>query len=387
MNYYLYETGCKLNQSLMNRLAGDYEAKGFKRTSSPGDAELILMASCVVTSKAQNEFMRIYRKLRKENPFARIEISGCLSNPDELMHDSEFVSQESILEIKNPSSFRTRPEVVIQTGCDRFCSYCIVPYMRGAESSRSLNDIMRDIGYFMEKGAKEIVLTGVHIGRYSRETMNLAKLIKKIKETQIKRVRLSSLDLSEIDEELIGEIERDRTVARFIHIPLQHTEEEVLSLMKRRHSKKEIFEKTERLSKIEGMRLGADIIYDFPSESDADFDRLADSLRALPMSHFHFFSYSKRKTTLASYLEKQKPTEKNKLLILKEISALKKLEFAEKSFGSKDEIIIEKIKENFAFGKSSSYFSCRLNSKNVRCGDMVSARYKSFDGKEMECET
>ncbi|MGE3062507.1 MAG: radical SAM protein [bacterium] len=386
MNYYLFETGCRLNQSLTNRLAGDYESKGFSRVSSPKDADLILMGSCVVTAKAQNEFMRIYRKLRRENPFARIEVSGCLKNPDELEHDSEYVRQESILQIENPTSFRTRPEIVIQTGCNNFCSYCIVPYMRGSERSRSIYEINRDIDYFLERGAKEIVLTGVHIGKYRSGPLNLAGLLREIKKKNIYRVRLSSLDISEIDDELIEEIGRDNMVARFIHIPLQHTEDDVLLMMKRKYGKSEAKKKISRLSAIDGMRLGADIIYNFPAESSIDFENLLKTLYNLPISHFHLFCYSQRHSTLASYFKNAESSNKEKLLLLKELAEKKRGEYAESVIGRHDEILVESISGEFASGKSSSYLNCRVKKSTYKIGDVVKVLYKSFDGRNMFCE-
>lgn len=370
----------------MNRLAGAYEDKGYERTLKPEEAEVILMASCAVTQKAESEFSRIYSKLRREHRSARFEVTGCVGNAVEIEPGASYVSQEELLSVKKPFSFRTRPEVVIQTGCDNFCSYCIVPYKRGREQSRSFSEIISDVEHLISNGAGEIVLTGVHIGRYRGDKGRLAALIKELKKTGIFRMRLSSLDAAEIDGELLEEIGRDSKVARFIHIPLQHTQEKILKLMRREAGRKLIESAVSSLIRIDGMRLGADIIYGFPGEDENDFSAMLKSLEELPITHFHFFPYSSRSSTLASYFEKTKFDREERHLKLKDLAAKKRRAYFDSLKGRRDFIIVERIEGGCAKGKSSSYVNCSVRKVNASKGDVLNVRYVTLEGTEMVCE-
>jgi len=384
LKYFLFETGCKLNQSLMNRVAGEYELKMWERTDNVKDADVILMASCVVTKKAETDFLRVFNRFKRLYPQKRIEISGCFSG--ESGENVNFIDQERILQIENPSSFRTRPEVVIQTGCNNFCSYCIVPYKRGAERSRNVDDILFDVNKYISEGKKEVVLTGVHIGKYESNGMNLTSLIKAIKKSGIFRIRLSSLDINEISDELIEEISKDNITARFLHLSLQHTEDPVLKSMLRNTDKRKIFERIAVLKSIRGMRIGADIIYNFPTETGEIFEDLLISLKSLPITHFHLFAYSKREGTLAAYFSDSNGNRDYKLSKLKELATAKKQNYLESIIGKPDEIIIERIKEDLCYGKSSGYVNCKVKTNGeIKTGEIVKVIFESAEDSIMYC--
>lgn len=381
MKAFLKTGGCKLNGHLAAKLASSLIDNGYEMTNSADEADTIIVSVCVVTAKAQSQFRRSVLSLRKKYPNKRIILTGCV--PDEIKEYGEFADQFEFMDITDITQRHTRQELLIQTGCNNFCSYCIVPYYRGPEYSRPAADIIREADEYVNRGVKELVLTGVHIGRYCDNGMTLPGLLKKLKDRGIFRIRLSSLDPNEVSDELLYEMSGDDTVARFIHLSLQHTRDSVLSSMKRNYAFNDIKKITGKIkASMPHCLIGGDIIAGYPAEDKDAFDKLYRDMEALPIHHFHVFSFSKRPGTLAYFMHNDnKPAEvKRRVHALMALGERKKAQFIMEQLGTRQDIIIEGVKHDMPQGTSSNYLTVFIeNAPDTKKGDIVPVLLREYN--------
>ena len=324
----IFTVGCKLNQYESEWMGESLEKYGFKRVDFSEKADIYLINTCTVTSQSDYSTRQaIYRAFRK-SPDSRIVTVGCYSALEpEYLENLPGVSlvlgneeKKSIGKIILERLYNEKPEiqeekfrvegrfkhtralVKIQDGCNQTCAYCVVPKVRGREWSRNADEIVEEITGLRERGFKEVVLTGVHTGKYAYNSINLSALLQKIlKESRIERVRLSSIEPGEIDDELIRIMAENSRVCSHFHIPLQSGSNRILSKMNREYRVEEYRNLVEKLSrKIEGISLGADVIAGFPGEKEDDFEKTCGFIQSIPLAYLHVFSYSDRKGTLAS---------------------------------------------------------------------------------------
>lgn len=358
MKIFLKSNGCRLNQHLSKRLLSLYTNNEYSITDSINDANAILIAGCVVTHKAEAQLRRYINSIKNKFPNKKIILSGCI--PDYLKNGENitFIPQNEIMEINSKVQLRSREDILIQTGCNNFCSYCTVPYYREKEISRSIQLIINDIRNAEKSGIREIILTGVHISRYNYENTDFVDLLKIIYDNFNGRIRLSSLDINEINDELLNFIDNNECIAPFMHLSLQHTEDEVLRSMKRNYKRKDIIN---ILTKIKNMkrqiRIGADIIVGFPGETEDHFNKMMEFLYESSMSHYHIFRYSLRTNTLSAYMKKHldEKTKKIRLKIMETLQKEKKKKYMNNTIGKVKNVIIEKSGNNGSYGTSGDY--------------------------------
>jgi threonylcarbamoyladenosine tRNA methylthiotransferase MtaB len=337
--YKIITLGCKVNQyetaSIQERLASE----DYQPTENSIDADFIIVNTCIVTQKASYQSRQAIRRAIKENPSAKIAVVGCYPQvfPEELkkiegIHlltgNSEKTRIVDILttpagstqlkttgDIRENKPFsivpvkrfmdRTRAFLKVQDGCDSFCSYCIVPYARGAVKSMKQDDVIRSIATFGKESYKEIVLTGIHLGKYGKDISGkseLVPLLKRIaKETPSFRIRLSSLEPGEISDELIHMMATEPWLCSHFHIPLQSGDKEILKRMNRHYNPDEYQNLVHRIHKaIPDAAIGADIIAGFPGEDDMAFNNGYSLINDSPISYLHVFPFSPRKGTPAA---------------------------------------------------------------------------------------
>jgi len=203
----------------------------------------------------------------------------------------------------------TRALVKIQDGCEKNCAYCIVPFARGRERSREAGQIIAEINDLVDNGYKEVVLTGVHVGRYNRDGSDLVDLSEKIlKETKVERMRYSSIDPNEFTDQLTDFVSENDRICRHLHIPLQSGEDALLSRMRRAYSTDEYRALADKISDaVPDVLIGADVIVGFPGETDEQFENTCQFIRSSPVNYLHVFSYSDRKGTEASSMPDKVP--------------------------------------------------------------------------------
>ncbi len=346
--------GCKLNQAETELLAKQFAEAGYKLVSSVDEADVYILNTCTVTHIADRKSRHLLRMAHCRNPDALLVATGCYAEraPQELAQIegvSLVLGNEQKLhllrrleesgQISSPacaqynltgshfSGFRTRAFIKIQDGCNSFCSYCIVPVVRGREKSLPTDQIITEVRQRVAQGYKEVVLTGVKIGSYSCNGVNLKGLLEYIlAETGVTRLRLSSLQTQEISPELI-KLWDERRLCRHFHLSLQSGSDGVLCRMKRCYS---VNDYQEAVSLIRGLvpesAITTDIIVGFPGETDAEFEQSYNFCRQAEFARIHVFPYSPRRETQAAQLPNQveaqvKRERSQKMLALAEESA------------------------------------------------------------------
>ncbi len=390
MKIFFYSMGCKLNQTLTKKYVGENIEQGYTVCDNPEDADVILLSSCIVTDTSQKQFETILKRMSKRFPEKKIKVIGCYDT-NLLDENIEYIDQNHVFQSKTFYVNRTRVEIPIQIGCNSFCSYCVVPYYRGEEKSRDVKMILKEVEELSRNNVKEIVLTGVHIGRFSNQGKNLVELVNLISEKPIERIRLSSLDINEIDEKGIERMAKVKKLVPFFHLSLQHISEKVLMIMKRKYNVKRIKEIMLAFKEnFDRPMLGCDIIVGFPFETDGDFMEMVEFFQKGYFSHFHIFPFSKRKESLAYYFEKVKDAKipvEEKMEIMRRLHKEKKEEFLKSLKGINETIIFESIKDNMIKGKSERYFDGYLKYEDkFKKGDIIKVKVLDFIDGKVFCE-
>lgn len=379
--------GCKVNQAESQRWEKRLRLRGYTITTNPEEAEIWIINTCAVTHKAEVQSRQIINKAKKLGKKAFV--TGCyveLCRPKESENLKVFLNSEKDNIINNLKPLdktetlnilRHRAIVKIQDGCNQYCSYCIVPYLRGKPRSYRFEEILKEINDYTAMGIKEIVLSGINIGLYGEDLenkMSLNGLLKIIlKKTSGFRIRLSSIEVNHIDDEFV-EIISDHRICKHLHIPLQHGSDRILKLMNRPYDSTQfcgIIEKI--LKKYPKLSIGTDIIVGFPSETEEDFKKTLELIEKTEFSYLHVFSYSKRPFTKASTMCEDIPDDikKERASYLIEVGKKKKSEYIKKFVGSELEVIVENKKNGFFSATSDNYIKCFIDSKESITGNIL----------------
>jgi threonylcarbamoyladenosine tRNA methylthiotransferase MtaB len=332
MRVALFTIGCKVNQYETEAIAEKLEALGFERVDFREKADVYVINTCTVTGESDRSSRQAIYRAKRRSPDAKIIVTGCYAQLEKeflesLPAVSLVVKQEdkgrlpSLLpgvkglgargeEIKDEFfgfqvkglAKHTRALVKIQDGCEKNCAYCVVPYARGRERSREAGQIISEINDLVENGYQEVVLTGVHVGRYERDGSGLVELSRRIlNDTKVQRIRYSSIDPNEFTDELVDFISANDRICRHLHIPLQSGDDDILSRMRREYCTDDYRALADKISHaVPDVLIGADVIVGFPGETDEQFENTCKFIRSSPINYLHVFSYSDRKGTEAS---------------------------------------------------------------------------------------
>ncbi len=380
--YRLITLGCKVNQFESESIEGSLGELGLYRALEGEPADICIINTCSVTGKASMQSRQETRKAARANPGARIIVTGCYAqtSPEELDEIEEISEifghsqKHKIVEIiseKPPdvmkvnidsirrekvfapfaaviSKTRTRPYLKIQDGCDSFCTYCIVPHARGPSRSMSLDDAIQNIRNLSAGGAKEVVLTGVHLGCYGKDLLPEASMYRLLREVDaqnlIPRIRLSSIEPHELTDEIIDLAAGSANICDHFHIPLQSGDNQILERMGRPYTREYFQELLGKITdKMPDAGIGADVLVGFPGESEAAFMNTFELIDELPVTYLHVFPFSPRKGTPA-YNYKNKVNEsvvKERTRKLRKLGADKKKAFLESMDGKKVQVLVE----------------------------------------------
>ena len=368
-------------------------ANGFiEQTSS----DIVIVHGCAVTERAAKKGLQFVRSIERENPDAEIILAGCLAKNQQSPQHKVLMPNDSLENLgfslkksAEPMSSLSRPLVKIQDGCEQFCTYCIVPHLRGHERSFSVKQIIDEINYYVESGFWEIVLTGIHIGRYNFEGQNFSDLISTIlANTDVKRLRLSSIEPPELTETLLEIISHSERIARYIHLPLQSGSDKILEKMGRPY-KAELFSKlTSRLvQNIPDIGIGTDVIVGFPEETDENFQETIDVLQNSPVYNIHPFKFSPRQGTPA-YKMPQIPAKvkSDRMKQLLKLRTQKRNEFLTKYIGKSQKYLIENISFGVAHGTSSNYIRCQSKNPDAVKGEEISLTGTKIEKEGLDCQ-
>lgn len=340
MKVAIYSLGCKVNIYESEYVEELLKNHGYEIVSFDEVADIYIINTCSVTNESDKKSRKTIHQARRKNEDAIIVVMGCYSQlkPEEIEADivlgnqdkskildylDEFMDNKlpikKIYDLRESSDFEsmyitnfdnhTRAFVKIQDGCNAFCSYCIIPYTRGKIRSKQPEDIIKEVTALVLNGYHEIVLTGIHTGKYGMDLddMNLEKLLRRLIEIpNLYRIRLSSIEINEITDGIMDLVKHSNIIASHFHIPLQSGANAILKAMNRRYTKEEFIEKVDRIKKLRSdISITTDLIVGFPGETLEDFMETIDTIKRIGFTKIHTFPYSKREGTVASEMKNQ----------------------------------------------------------------------------------
>lgn len=417
MKFAIYTLGCKVNTYESEFVSNDLINNGYLLSDFDDVNDIYIINTCTVTNNSDSKSKKIIRKARKMNPNACIIVMGCfveykkdeikdilpeadiiignndkskvreyltkyLSNKNKLINvnyhfDNDF--EDMFIDgYKN----QTRAFVKVQDGCENFCSYCIIPKVRGKCRSKKLDVAIKEIETLVKNGFKEVVLTGIHTGNYGVDLgINFATLLREvIKIKGLKRLRISSIEIMELTDEVLELIKNNDVIVNHLHIPVQSASNKVLKLMNRRYKIEYFIDKIEEIRKIKNyISITTDIITGHPGEIDEEFKIIMENCRKIGFSKMHVFPYSIRDNTPSKEMEQIpfniKKEHTNKLL---ELSKELEESFMKKFIGRILEVLFETYKDGYSYGHTTNYLSVKVK------GNVKSSEFKNILIKEVE---
>ncbi len=355
MKAVVFTLGCKVNSYESEILLSGLKQKGYEVSEELGYADLYILNTCAVTAEAEKKSRQAVARVKKFNPNAKIIVCGCASekSPKDFLEKDgvQLVtgakSKEKLLEMLDksglyihskdeyapcqilPETSKTRAVVKIQDGCNNFCSYCIIPYLRGRSRSRSLDEIINEISQI---NAKEIVITGIDISDYNYNGRDLADLIEACTSLD-KRIRLGSLHVGVITNKLMQALIKLKRFSQHFHLSLQSGSDLVLKSMNRKYTTEEFFERVKLIrSYFPSSAITSDVIVGYPTETQEEFEKSLSFCKGVAFADIHCFPYSPREGTVGARL--------------KDISATVKKERMEKILKLKADLIYGFYKQN-----------------------------------------
>lgn len=384
-SFKIYTLGCKVNTYESEVMRDNLINNGYIEGEIPTD--IVIINTCSVTNTADSKSMKTIRKAIKDNPNALVVVAGCMSqnrkeNIDGVdiiignKYKSNIVSLineyqgksinkvEDVMDIPFESmvvnnSLKTRAFIKIEDGCENFCSYCIIPYTRGNVRSKPKEDVLKEINNLVNKGHKEIVLTGIHTGHYNIGNYNFSDLLEDIlKINKLERLRISSIEITELDDKFFRLLENSSVLVDHMHIPLQSGSNNILKQMNRKYDKEYFIKKIEKIRSIRpNISITTDVIVGFPGETDLEHKETIETIKKINFSKIHVFPYSDRIGTKASTMpnhinELVKKQRANDLL---ELSKQLEKNYMRKFIDSNIIFIPEVYKEGFIIGHTGNY--------------------------------
>ena len=412
--FFTYNLGCKVNAYELSAISSLLRAKGFKEDASNPD--VVIINTCSVTATADQKSRQHIRKMQKMFPNAVVAVMGCYSQGN-----YEFIKNEikptillgtnhrkDVVELiekalkeggtyinieENTRNFEyeelgitsysenVRAFLKIQDGCNNFCTYCIVPYRRGKMRSRDPENVIKEAEYLVKQGYQEIVLSGIHVGGYGQDLKDcsFSSLVERLSEIpNLKSLRISSIEESEIDEKLIDLIKDKDNLAKHLHIPLQSGANHVLKLMNRKYTREQFIDKIKKIkSLMPDIMISGDVIVGFPQETEEDF---MDTYRLCEecFDMLHVFPYSLRPGTAAARMDGQisPDCKKKRSKVLLDLSDKLYEKFANRFVGQDVTVLIEKYDEEKGvnIGHTSNYLSVEIPLKESKVGQFITIK-------------
>ncbi len=375
---FVHSFGCRASQADGAAIESALSARGWQTSSGSAGAQLVVLNTCTVTQAADHDLRQTVHRIHRENPDARIVVTGCYAQraPDEIaaipgvamvvgnshkvqlpelleddgelpyhgqIHVGDIFEQQEFLSapVEDALGDRTRPNLKIQDGCNNRCSFCIIPFVRGRSRSAPAEQVIDQVRNLSRK-YREVVLSGVNLGRWGREygfteePIRLVNLLRRLlAETEIERLRLSSVEPMDFSDELLGVMAESPRIAKHVHAPLQSGSDTVLRRMHRKYRPRHYEDRLRKArSLMPGAAIGADVMVGFPGETGEEFEQSRAFIDTLPFTYLHVFTYSARPGTPAATAQQvPMPVRKERNRILRELAATKNLQFRQSMVG------------------------------------------------------
>lgn len=398
----LHTLGCRLNQAETSILGEGLRRKGFELVEFGQPTDLLVLNTCAVTEDAERTSRYLIRKTLKHSPDAFVAVTGCYAQTGmgrlkqqigiDLIVGHQFkldlpayipppheLGKRSIAEIRHTKTIArgdfdlphfaesgsTRALLKIQDGCSAMCSFCIIPFARGHERSRTFDDIQREVEILAARGYREVVLTGVNIGQYAHQGRDFCSWLRWLDQAaDFERIRISSIEPTTVSDELLDLLASSKKLCPYLHIPLQSGDDRILQAMNRRHTIKSYIKLIEKaLVSIPDLGLGTDLLVGFPGETETAFQNTLAVAADLPFSYLHVFPYSSRPGTAATRMKQrvQSATVKKRAGLLLDLDHAKRLAFHNKQIGTTASVLFEAgTSDSYRFGTTPNFTRVRI---------------------------
>lgn len=403
MKFYIETIGCQMNVNDSDKMAEILSENGCLQVQDMLDADIVIINTCSVRFSAEHKAYSLLGRLKEQkdiNPNLIIGVTGCMAQyaAKEIKSRCKYIDfilgakdidlfvgtvnkyiskdkQHIKHKQKNSEVFKY---ITIMRGCSNFCSYCIVPYVRGPEVSIDYNEIIKEVNNAVNEGIKEIILLGQNVNSYNYNGVNFTKLLQKISQIEkVTRIRFMTNHPKDFSDELIEEIAVNKKICRHIHLPLQSGSNNILKLMNRKYTYEQykiLFEKIK--NKIPDINITSDIIIGFPNETDKDFKDTFNASRQLRFGGLFIFKYSPRPKTLAGKMKNNVTLEtiKERHTLLLEDSNIISKKINEKYINQIVEVLVEKCIDNVAQARNSQNIKVFFDTKENLAGKIVNVK-------------
>ena len=422
MKVAVYTLGCKVNTYESEYVIKEFLKRGYTLTDfSDPDADIYLINTCTVTNTSDQKSRKMIRQARGKNKDAVVVAMGCFTqirdNDNQIMDfvdvvignkdksrivdlTEEFIkSKRKITNIEDISkadfddmeisyfNTRTRALVKIEDGCENFCSYCVIPYVRGRVRSKKPERVIEEAKRLVKNGYKEIVLTGIHTGHYGADLKDydFSDLLLELEKIDgLDRIRISSIEITELNDKFLSVLKNSKKIVNHIHIPLQAGSNHILKLMNRKYDKKYYLDKINKIREIRpDMAVTTDVIVGFPLESDHDFNETIDFVKEVSFAGGHVFPFSKRNGTPAAKMTGQITKEEKHIRCKKLISVFDSLEesYYKKHIGCTLTVIAETYEDGTLTGHTDNYLKVRFKGPEKLLGSEVNVKLDEYKDK------
>ena len=397
-----YTLGCKVNQYDTEAVVEQFKASGYEEVAFDEVADVYIVNTCTVTHLSDRKCRQMLRKTKKLNPNSILVAMGCYAQASgekikedvpevdliigtnkrseilklvEAYHEQETYNYVSnIMDVEEFEELQissmgehTRAYLKIQEGCNNYCTYCIIPYVRGKIRSRKLENVVQEAQRLVEAGFKEIILTGIHVLAYGKDLGNVTLLdaIKRVHDLEgVERIRLSSIEPVVLTDEFLDAIATLPKLCHHFHLSLQSGSESVLKRMNRKYTAQEYKESVQRLRKVwEDVAITTDIIVGFPGETEEEFQETVEFVQGVGFAQVHLFPYSKREGTVAAKMKDQVESaiKDERMKVLKQVTLKNQDAFLDAHIGKEVEVLFEKSEAGMAHGYTSNYMKVQVN--------------------------
>lgn len=406
MKFNIITFGCKVNQYESNMMKENMLSSNFFYTEDLNDANIIIVNTCSVTNVADKKCLKMIRRLKREYSNAILVVAGCSSQNKQGVYENldidilignrdksiinklikEYIETEKkYVKFYNDRNLdfedmyisdynHTRAFIKIEDGCDNFCSYCIIPYVRGSVRSKDFDKVIKEAKELAKHGHKEIVLTGIHTGHYLNNGYDLTDLINELsKIDDIKRIRISSIEITELNDKFLDMLKNNDKVCDHLHIPLQAGSDEILKRMNRKYDLAYYEEKIKKIRSIRpDISISTDIIVGFPYETEELFLNTLEFSKKIKFSKIHVFPYSVRVGTAAANMKEQvdEVVKKMRVKRLMAVSHMLEVDYYNKFKDKELDILIETCDNNVSEGHTSNYLLVSVP-ENIKVGEIV----------------
>lgn len=412
MKFNILTFGCKVNSYESEYMKEQLINHGYVYENDYKISDIVIVNTCSVTNTADNKCKKMIRNIRRDNNDAILLVCGCTAeNHREELNDLDIdilignkeksrvieliedyqTSQEKYIKFYNDRRLpfedmkvnefndKTRAYVKIQDGCNNYCAYCIIPYVRGSIRSKGFDEAVLEIKELVSKGHKEIVFTGINTGAYGKETgkYDLTDLIREISKIDgLERIRVSSIEITEINDKFIEEMKNNKKLCGHLHVSLQSGSERILNIMNRKYTKQEYLDKINKLRDARpDINLTTDVIVGFPTETEEEFLECVEYCKLVGFSKIHVFPYSKREGTKAAGMDGHLPNDIKKdrarrlILIDNDLQLKYNQKFADKVVN----VLVEEIIDGKSIGHTENFLKVIIDKEldTNKCYDVV----------------